>query len=112
MNSRVDKVQPLWMELLQAIAFSNIVDSLKVMSLTPHACSKFKSLDYGAIIIEFVNRLPTKLNGDILLELLPFFFHWDNSNNCKVWTESSMFIIGVSCRPLTLRICLNWASKQ
>ncbi len=39
--------------------------------MTPHACSKLKFLDYSAIIIEFVNCLPTKFNGDILFE----FFH-------------------------------------
>jgi hypothetical protein len=52
-------MQPLQMELLQAVAFSNVIDSLKAMSLTPHAWSKLKSLDYGAIIIEYVNCLPT-----------------------------------------------------
>jgi hypothetical protein len=46
--------------------FSNIVDSLKAMFLTPHTCSKLKSLDYEAITIEFVNCLPIKFNGDIL----------------------------------------------
>ncbi len=51
--------------------FSKVVDVLKPMSLTPHTCSKLKSLDYGAIIIEFVNCLPTKFNGDILFELSP-----------------------------------------
>ncbi len=57
--------------MLQVVAFSNIVDSLKGMSLTPHACFKLKSLDYGAITIEFVNCFPTKFNGDILFELPP-----------------------------------------
>ncbi len=51
--------------------FSNIVDSLKAMSLIPYTCSKLKSFDSGAIIIEFVNYLPTKFNGDILFELPP-----------------------------------------
>ncbi len=53
---------------------SNVVDLLKAMSLTPQACSELKSLDYGAIIIEFVNCLPTKFNGDILFEL-PLICH-------------------------------------
>ncbi len=51
--------------------FSNVVDSLKAMSLIPYICSELKSLDYGAITIEFVNCLPTKFNGDILFELPP-----------------------------------------
>jgi hypothetical protein len=34
-----------------------------------HICFELKSLDYGAIIIEFMNCLPTKFNGDILFEL-------------------------------------------
>jgi hypothetical protein len=37
--------------------------------MTLHACFKLKSLDYGAITIEFVNCLPIKFNGDILFEL-------------------------------------------
>jgi len=86
MNSQADKVQPLRMELSQAATFSKVIGSLKVMSLTPHACFELKSLNYGAIIIEYVNRLPIKFNDDILFELPPFVIHWDNSNNCKVWT--------------------------
>jgi hypothetical protein len=70
-NLRIDKVQPLQTEVLQVVAFSNVVDLLKAMSLTPHACSKLKSLYYRAITIEFVNCLPTKFNGDILFELPP-----------------------------------------
>ncbi len=58
-------------EQLQADTFSSVVDSLKAMSLTLHACSELKSLDYDAITIEFVNCLPTKFNGDILFELPP-----------------------------------------
>jgi hypothetical protein len=53
------------------VTFSNDVDSLKAMSLTLHACYELKSLDYKAIIIEFVNCIPIKFNGDILFELLP-----------------------------------------
>ncbi len=53
------------------VATSSNVDLLKAMSLTPQACFELKSLDYGAIIIEFVNCLPTKFNGDILFELPP-----------------------------------------
>ncbi len=49
--------------------FINIVDLLKAMSLTLHASYESKSLDYGAITIEFMNCLPTKFNGDILFEL-------------------------------------------
>ncbi len=51
--------------------FSNVVDSLKAMFLTPHTCYKLKSFDYKAITIEFVNCLPTKFYGDILLQLPP-----------------------------------------
>jgi hypothetical protein len=61
------------MEMPQVAAFSN-VDSLKAMSLTSHTCSKLKSFNYGAIIIEFVNYFPTKINGDILFKL-PFVHH-------------------------------------
>jgi len=39
------------------------------MSLTPHACFEMKSLDYGAITIEFVNFFLTKFNGAICFEL-------------------------------------------
>jgi len=52
--------------------FINIVESSKVMSLISHICFELKSFDYGAIIIEFVNCLPTKFNGDILFELPPY----------------------------------------
>ncbi len=47
----------------------NVVDLLKVMSLTLHNYSKLKYLNYNVIIIEFVNCLPIKFNGDILFEL-------------------------------------------
>jgi len=56
------------MEMPQAVAFSSIVDLLKVMSLTLHTCFKLKSFNYRAIAIEFVNCFP---NGDILFELPP-----------------------------------------
>jgi hypothetical protein len=59
------------MEMPQVATFSNVVDLLKAMSLISHTCSKLKSLDYGVIIIEFVNCLPTKFNGDILFENFP-----------------------------------------
>jgi hypothetical protein len=49
------------MEVPQVVAFSSVVDSLKAMFMTSHACSTLKSFDYGAITIEFVNCLPTKL---------------------------------------------------
>ncbi len=58
----------------QATPFTNVVDSLKVMSLTSRAFSKLKSLDYSAITIEFVNCLPTKFTSDILFEL-PLMCH-------------------------------------
>jgi hypothetical protein len=58
------------MEVPQMAAFSIIVDLLKAISLTPHACYELKSLDYEAITIEFVNCLLTKFNGDILFKLL------------------------------------------
>jgi hypothetical protein len=50
--------------VLQVAAFFSVHDSLKVMSLTSHTCFELKSLDYGAITIEFVNCLPIKFNGD------------------------------------------------
>jgi hypothetical protein len=56
------------MEVPQVVASSNVVDLLKAMSLTLHDWSKLKSLDYGAIRIEFVNCLPITFNGDILFE--------------------------------------------
>jgi hypothetical protein len=64
MNSLVNE-----MEVLQVVAFFSVIDSLKAMFLTLHTCFELKSLDYGAITIEFVNYLPTKFNGDILFEL-------------------------------------------
>jgi hypothetical protein len=73
-NSQAHKVQPLWMEVLQVVAFSSVVDLLKVMYLTLHTYFELKSLDYGAITIEFMNCLPIKFNGDILYEL-PFIHH-------------------------------------
>jgi hypothetical protein len=66
---QANEVQPLWIEVPQVATFSNVVDSLKVVSLTTHTCSELKSLDYGAISIEFVNCLPIKFNGDILFKL-------------------------------------------
>jgi len=57
------------MDALQVATFSNIIESLKAMSLTPHASFELKSLDYGPITIEFMNYFPTKFNRDILFEL-------------------------------------------
>jgi hypothetical protein len=110
MNFQVDKVQPLQMEVPQLVTFSNIVDSLKAMSLTSQACFELKSFDYGAITIEFVNFFPTNLMVTYYLSFLLFIIHWDNPNNCKVWTESLMVMLGVSCRLVTSRIHLDWAS--
>ncbi len=70
MNSRTCEVQPLWMEVPQVATFSNIVDLLKEMFQTPHACYELKFLKYRAITIDFVNFFPKKFNGDILFELL------------------------------------------
>ncbi len=64
--------------------FTTVVDSLKAMSLTLHDSSKLKSLDYDAIIIEFVNCLPTKFNGDILFEFPFGIICWDILDNYKV----------------------------
>jgi len=54
----------------QAATFSNTIELFKVMSLTVHASFELKSLDYGAITIEFMDFFLTKFNGDILFELL------------------------------------------
>jgi hypothetical protein len=59
------------MDVPQVAILSSVVESLKVMFLTPHICFEVKSIDYGAITIEFVNYLSTKFNGDILFDL-PF----------------------------------------
>jgi hypothetical protein len=68
-NFQLAKEQPLLLVVPQAIPFTNVVNLLKVMFLTPHVSFELKSLDYDAITIEFVNCLPTKFNGDILFEL-------------------------------------------
>ncbi len=51
------------------VPFTNVVNSLKATSFTPHAYFELKSLAYGAIIIKFENCLPKKFNGDVLFEL-------------------------------------------
>jgi len=61
--------QPLWKRL-----FSNIVELLKAMSLTLHAHSKLKSLDYGVIKIKYMSWIHRKLDGDIFFEF-PFVHH-------------------------------------
>jgi hypothetical protein len=104
------EVQPLWMEVLQVVTFSNIVDLLKTMSLTPHACSELKSFDYWAITIEFVNYLPTKFNGDILFELPPICHPLGQSKQLQGMDKKFDAMLGVSCRLITSRIHLDWAS--
>ncbi len=47
------------MDVPQVTTFTSIVESSKVMSLISDTCFELKSFDYGAIIIEFVNCLPT-----------------------------------------------------
>jgi hypothetical protein len=93
-------------------SFSSIVESLKAMSLTLHACFELKSLDYGATTIEHVNFLPTKFSGDIFLNYLLFIIHWDIQNNCKIWIKSMMVTFNASCKLVTLKIHLNWVLKQ
>jgi hypothetical protein len=70
-NSWAYEVQPLWMEVVQIVAFFSVIYSLKAMSPTLHICLELKSLDYEVIWIELVNYLPTKFNGDILFEFPP-----------------------------------------
>jgi len=67
----------------QVVAFSNIVNSLKVMSLTLHAYFELKSLDYGAITMQIV--FPLNLMVIYYLNFLLFVIHWDIPNNCKVY---------------------------
>jgi hypothetical protein len=93
-------------------AFSNIIDLLKVMSLTLHIYSELKSLNYEAIIIEFVNYFPTKSMVTYYLSFVLFDIHWDNPDNYKVWIERSMVILGASYKLVTLKIHLDWVSKQ
>jgi hypothetical protein len=112
MDLQAYKVQPLHMELPQVAAFSSIVDLMNVMSFTLHVYFELKSLDYEAITIEFVNCLPTKSMVTYYLTFVLFVIHWDNSNNCKVWTKRSTIMLGASCRTITLKIHLDWASKQ
>ncbi len=83
------------------VVSSNIVNLLKAMFLTSHACSKLKSLDYGAIRIEFVNFLPLHLMVTYYLSLLLFIIHWDILDNCKVWTKSLMVMFSASCKLVT-----------
>jgi len=73
-NLRTYKVQPLWMEVPQVVAFSSIVYLLKVMHLSLHSYFELKSQDYRVIIIEFMNCFPTKFDGEILYEL-PLIHH-------------------------------------
>jgi hypothetical protein len=47
------------LDVSQAAPFTSVVDSLKALFLTLHACSKLKSFDYDAITIEFINCLAT-----------------------------------------------------
>jgi hypothetical protein len=84
--------------------FSNIIESLKAMSLTPHVCYELKPLDYGAIIIEFVNCLPTKFNGDILFEFLHVHHPLGHFGQLQGMDRNTMVMLGVSCRPITSRI--------
>jgi hypothetical protein len=82
------------------------------MSLIPYTCSKLKSFDSGAIIIEFVNYLPTKFNGDILFGL-PHICHplgqpgqlqgMDKKFDGHVWYK---------LQPITSKIHLDCILKQ
>jgi hypothetical protein len=46
----------------------NVVDYLKAMSLTAHANSKLRDLNYDSFCIEIVPCIPTTFNGDVLFE--------------------------------------------
>jgi hypothetical protein len=73
MDFQLAEKQLLHLDVSQTAPFTNVVDSLKIMSLTSQTSFESKSLDYSAITIEYVNCFPTKFNGDILFEL--FFMH-------------------------------------
>jgi hypothetical protein len=104
----------------QATPLTNVVDSLKVMSLTSHASSKLKSLDYSAITIEFVNCLPTKFTSDILFELPPMCHPLGHSRQlqgmdrkynghawCKLYTNNIKNLFGLGFKqPNALDICV------
>jgi hypothetical protein len=98
------------MDVPQVVAFSNVFELLKAMSLTPRICFELKSLDYKAITIEFVNCFPTKSNGDILFEL-PLVHHplghFRQLQNMDIKYDLVMF--GASYKLVTSRICLDWA---
>ncbi len=110
MNQQAIEEQPLNMDVPQVAVFSNVVKSLKAMSLTPHTCFKLKSLDYKAITIEFVNCFPTKFNGDILFEI--FLVHHPLGHSKQLQDmdiKYDLVMFGVSCKPITSRIRLDWA---
>ncbi len=111
-NSQAYEVQLLQMELPQVATFSNIIDLLKVMFLIMHIYSDLKSLDYEAITIEFVNYLPTKSTMRNYLSFVLSIIHWDNLDNCKVWTKRLMVMFGASCKLVTLKFHLDRASEQ
>ncbi len=86
------------------------------MSLTPHVCYELKPLDYGAIIIEFVNCLPTKFNGEILFELPPIHHPLGHSGHSEhsgqLQGMDKMVMLGASCKLLTSRICWKWQNAM
>jgi hypothetical protein len=97
------------MDVPRTIIFSNIIKLLKAMSLTPHACSKLKPLDYNAITIEFMNCFPTKFNGEILFEFFPI--HHPLGHFGHLQGMNRMAMLGASCKLITLKICFNCILK-
>jgi hypothetical protein len=83
-NSRAIEKQLLQMDVPQAITFSNIIELLKAMFLTPYACFELKFFDYSVITIEFMNCFPTKFNGEIIFELLPIHHPLGHSRQLQV----------------------------
>jgi hypothetical protein len=50
----------------------SVVDYFRTMSLTMHASSELRDLNYDSFRIEIVPCISTTFNGDVLFELPPF----------------------------------------
>lgn len=60
---------PMETFILREFVIHNIVIFMIMMSHTPHAFNELRSLDYNIMIIEMMNFLPVRFDGDILFEL-------------------------------------------
>jgi hypothetical protein len=100
------------MDVPQATSFSNIVELLRPC-LWPHMLVlKWSPLTMGPSQLNLWIFFSQNSMVPYVLSYVLFVVHSDILDNCKLWIESMMVMLGVSCKLVTSKIHLDWALEQ